>query len=216
MPKVEVYLSDDLAARVERNRLQVSVICQQALEQALRRIDTVRAAAAGTTEVLAAAADPPPFTARAQTVLLAARERGRAADPPAVSTGHLLAAILSTGPSLAHHVLGAMDVDVAELGDELAGRPAAEAAAAEAQDEGHRPDGATALSGPARTALLLARAEAASFGHNFIGCEHLLLGLSAEPDGRAGRVLRERGVEHAALRRTIAAAVAVHDRARSH
>ncbi|MBA2310106.1 MAG: Clp protease N-terminal domain-containing protein, partial [Pseudonocardiales bacterium] len=68
----------------------------------------------------------------------------------------------------------------------------------------------------ARTALLLARAEAASFGHNFIGCEHLLLGLSAEPDGRAGRVLRERGVEHAALRRTIAAAVAVHDRARSH
>jgi len=54
-------------------------------------------------------------------------------------------------------------------------------------------------------------------GHNYIGCEHLLLGLIAEPDGTAGQVLRALGAEHRLTRRAVTAALAgyVHLRAQT-
>ncbi len=47
----------------------------------------------------------------------------------------------------------------------------------------------------ARRVLTLAREEAQRFGHNYIGTEHLLLGLVREGDGVAARVLGNLGVE---------------------
>jgi ATP-dependent Clp protease ATP-binding subunit ClpA len=73
----------------------------------------------------------------------------------------------------------------------------------------HRFDAAAA------NALELAVTEAQALGHNYIGCEHLLLGLVAEPEGIAGQLLRARGAEPRLTRRAVAAALAgyVHLRA---
>ena len=46
----------------------------------------------------------------------------------------------------------------------------------------------------ARQALTLAQEAAASFGHSYIGSEHLLLGLLREEEGLAHRVLTEDGL----------------------
>ena len=48
---------------------------------------------------------------------------------------------------------------------------------------------------PAANALEMTVGEATALGHNYVGCEHLLIGLAAEPDGIAGRVLREAGAD---------------------
>ena len=48
----------------------------------------------------------------------------------------------------------------------------------------------------ARRVLSLAQEEAERFQHNYIGTEHLLLGLIREDGGVAGRVLRELGLDH--------------------
>jgi ATP-dependent Clp protease ATP-binding subunit ClpA len=52
----------------------------------------------------------------------------------------------------------------------------------------------------ARQALILAQEEAERFNHNFIGTEHLLLGLLREGDGVAARVLNDLGVQLEAAR----------------
>jgi ATP-dependent Clp protease ATP-binding subunit ClpC len=67
----------------------------------------------------------------------------------------------------------------------------------------------------ARQVIVLAEDEARGLGHTQIGTEHLLLGLIAEPDGSAGRLLRTLGAEYRLTRRAVAAALAafVHLRA---
>jgi|GEM_PF-1245941 hypothetical protein len=49
------------------------------------------------------------------------------------------------------------------------------------------------LTGPARHAIVLAEAEARELAHNYIGTEHILLGLLAEPAGTGGSILRDAG-----------------------
>jgi len=51
----------------------------------------------------------------------------------------------------------------------------------------------------ARGALDAAAKAARSLGHNYVGTEHLLLGLFAEPEGLAARALAERGVDRAVV-----------------
>ena len=55
----------------------------------------------------------------------------------------------------------------------------------------------------ARRVLALAQDEAQRFNHNYIGTEHLLLGLTREADGIAGRVLSHLGVSLPRVRSTI-------------
>ncbi len=52
----------------------------------------------------------------------------------------------------------------------------------------------------ARGAVVEAQAEARRLNHNYIGTEHLLLGLLAEPETVAGRVLHGLGIESQAMR----------------
>ena len=51
----------------------------------------------------------------------------------------------------------------------------------------------------ARRSIDAAATAARSLGHNFVGTEHLLLGLFAEPEGLAARALAERGVDRATV-----------------
>ncbi|MFC7546604.1 Clp protease N-terminal domain-containing protein [Plantactinospora sp. GCM10030261] len=208
MPKINVYLPDDLAEAVKEAGVPVSAVCQRALEQAVRRITAIRQTAAGSLGVEDLADRLPAFTERALTSVQLAIERARTdagERPPVVGTGHLLGGLIAEGGNLALHVLRAIDIDPAQVTRELARHPAdAEAAGSGA-----------GFSTTAAAALELTVAEATSLGHNYIGCEHLLLGLVGEPDGVAGQVLRALGAEPRLTRRAVSAALAgyVHLRA---
>ncbi|MBR0208219.1 MAG: hypothetical protein IJQ43_04935, partial [Oscillospiraceae bacterium] len=56
----------------------------------------------------------------------------------------------------------------------------------------------------AENAIENARAEAAALGNSFVGSEHLLLGILAEPDALGERVLRRCGADRETLRRLAA------------
>jgi ATP-dependent Clp protease ATP-binding subunit ClpA len=55
----------------------------------------------------------------------------------------------------------------------------------------------------ARKAITLAQEEAQRFNHNYIGTEHILLGLVREGDGVAGQVLQDMGIELTKIRRAV-------------
>jgi ATP-dependent Clp protease ATP-binding subunit ClpC len=211
VPKINVYLPDDLAEAVKAAGVPVSAICQRALEQAVRRVTAIRETVLGDLDDAALAARLPHFTARVRTVLrLAAEESGKAANAEnTVGTGHLLRGLLTEGSNLALRVLRAIDIEPAQVTAALATQSLAEAPVAD--------DAARRLSGPAAAALELAVTEATALGHNYVGCEHLLLGLIAEPDGAAGQVLRSLGAELRLTRRAVSAALAgyVHLQARA-
>jgi ATP-dependent Clp protease ATP-binding subunit ClpC len=111
-----------------------------------------------------------------------------------------------------------MEVEPALIERDLAARrPSAPTGPDQSGDEGTPKDGPSRFDAHAANALELAVTEAHALGHNYIGCEHLLLGLVAEPDGIGGQVLRERGAEPRLTRRAVVAALAgyVHLRAQA-
>ncbi|WP_422773556.1 Clp protease N-terminal domain-containing protein [Plantactinospora sp. WMMC1484] len=209
MPKINVYLPDELAEAVRVAGIPVSAVCQRALEQAVRRVTAIRETALGELDDADLAARLPHFTPRARAAVLMAVERSRADGSASVGSAHLLAGMLAEGTNLALRVLRTEEIEPERLARDLAGRPAAE--------PGADPDDALRFSGPAANALELAVTEATAFGHNYVGCEHLLLGLIAEPDGGGGQLLRSLGAELRLTRRAVAAALAgyVHLRAQT-
>ncbi|MEJ3653166.1 Clp protease N-terminal domain-containing protein [Actinomycetes bacterium KLBMP 9759] len=208
MPKINVYLPDDLADGVKSTGVPVSAICQRALEQSVRRVAAIRAIVLDDLAADDPTAQLSQFTERTRTVLKAAVEQARRSGAAGVGTEHVLHAVLEEGANLAVHVLRAMDVDPAGVERALADAvpPAAPTDPA-----------ATRFSGCAANALELGVTEALALGHNYVGCEHLLLGLVGEPDGTAGRVLRAVGVDLRSARRTVVAALTgyVHLRAQT-
>src|SRR3954469_21727660 len=100
MPKINVYLPDDLAESVKDSGIPVSAICQRALEQAVRRVNTIRAAALGDLGVEDLAARLPNFTERARTTLRLAVKQAREQGAAEVGTEHLLGGVLAEGGNL--------------------------------------------------------------------------------------------------------------------
>ncbi|MGI5128215.1 Clp protease N-terminal domain-containing protein [Pseudonocardia sp. CA-107938] len=197
MPKINVYLPDDLAEAVKATGVPVSAICQRALEQSVRRVSAIRAIVLGDLGADDPVAELSQFTERTRTVIGIAIEQARDHRAARVGTEHLLHGMLAEGTNLALHVLRAMEVDPAHVQRALAGAPAAPPG----------PETATRFSGPAANALELTVTEALALGHNYVGCEHLLLGLIGEPEGGAGRVLRDLGLDLRTARRTVVAAL---------
>jgi ATP-dependent Clp protease ATP-binding subunit ClpA/post-segregation antitoxin (ccd killing protein) len=198
MPKINVYLPDELADAVKESGVPVSAICQRALEQSVRRVTAIRETVLSDLEVSDPTAQLSRFTKRAATVVKLAIEQARADGSATVGTQHLLHGILAEGGNMALMVLTAIEVDPKQLAGDLA----AAARSAGETDQANRFDG------PAANAIELAVTEAISLGHNYVGCEHLLLGLVSEPDGLGGHLLRTRGVELRLARRATAAALA--------
>jgi ATP-dependent Clp protease ATP-binding subunit ClpC len=211
MPKINVYLPDELAEAVKESGVPVSAICQRALEQAVRRVTAIRETALGNVDDGDLAARLPHFTARSRTVLRLGIDQARAAGSPTVASGHLLGGLLAEGGNLALHVLRALEIEPDQVTRELANQSLTEAGNAATDGESQH------FSGPAANALELAVTEATAFGHNYVGCEHLLLGLIAEPDSVAGQILRGLGAELRLTRRAVTAALAgyVHLRAQT-
>lgn len=195
MPKINVYLPDDLASAVREAQLPVSGICQAALERAVRDVSSVR----GTDQ-------PPPeerpalglfgrFTPRARHAITLAERAAREIPHNYVGTEHALLGVIDEGGNLAVKVLASLDIDLADLRAELTasmGPPTTEPV------EVHLP-----FTPLAKRALELTTKEALSLGHNYVGCEHLLLGLLATEDGLASQTLRRMGLELRTTRRAV-------------
>jgi len=195
MPKINVYLPDDLADNVKEIGLPVSAICQRALEQSVKRVSAIRAV--GDFDQADPTAGLTSFTQRAKDALKFAITSARDRHAAEVGTRDLLLGLLTEGGNLALHVLRSMDVDPpAVLRDvrQLSSEPADESA--------------SKFSPTAANALELTVVEALTLGHNYVGCEHLLLGLIAEPDGAAGELLRGLGVETRQVRHVVSGALA--------
>jgi len=202
MPKINVYLPDDLADAVREADLPVSAICQRALEQAVRRITAIRQALLDDLHPDRIAARLPSFTARLVTTLTLAADRAKAAGAANVTTGDLLAGMITEGGNLGLQVLRAVEIDPATLEPPATAEPGT-------------PGTGLRFSAPAVVAVELAVGEAIGMGHNYVGCEHLVIALAAETNGVAGDLLRSRGADGRSVRRSVAAALAGYAQAKA-
>jgi ATP-dependent Clp protease ATP-binding subunit ClpC len=198
MPKINVYLPDELAAAVKEAQLPISAICQAALEKAVRGVTAARGSEAPP-------ADDRPwiglfgqFTPRARQAVVLAEQAARDVPHNYVGTEHVLLGVIDEGSNLGLKVLQSLDIEIDDLRGELTasmGPPTDEA-------QGHIPF--TVL---AKRVLELTTKESMALGHNYIGCEHILLGLIADEGGMAGKVLRRMGVELRTTRRAVVTAL---------
>ncbi|HVM07554.1 MAG TPA: Clp protease N-terminal domain-containing protein [Acidimicrobiales bacterium] len=139
------------------------------------------------------------FTGRARTALDNAQAEARGLDHNFVGTEHLLLGILRDRDAVATKALERLGVSpppVQQAIESMIGRGP------------QRVHGDQPLTPRAVRALERSLSEALKMGHNYIGTEHLLLGLVGEKDGVAARVLKDLGVKKGALVQTIAQLVA--------
>jgi len=127
------------------------------------------------------------FTERAKRVLFLAREEAIRLMHNYIGTEHLLLGLSRIGEGVAAMVLTNLGLDLSEL------RQAVE----EAVPPGRGPIsvGEIPLNASARRAMNYAFEEAKRLGHNYIGTEHILLGLLKERKGIAAQILMNLGID---------------------
>ncbi|KYH31403.1 ATP-dependent Clp protease ATP-binding subunit [Neomoorella mulderi] len=138
----------------------------------------------------------PRFTERANRVLRLAQEEARALHHPAIGTEHILLGILREGDSVAARALTNLGVNVKAVRDEVRKiiRP------------GEAPAGGEiGLTPRAKRVLELANEEARRQGVNYVGTEHILLGLLEEGEGLAAQVLSGLGLSPDKIRQQVIA-----------
>src|SRR5256712_7665172 len=125
------------------------------------------------------------FTDRARKVLTLAQDEAQRFNHNYIGTEHLLLGLVREGEGVAARVLENMNVELAKV------RPAVEFIIG----RGDRPVvGGVDMTPRAKRAIDHALDEARRLGHNYIGTEHLLLGLVREGEGIAAGVLESLGV----------------------
>ena len=146
------------------------------------------------------------FTQRARAVLAAAEDYARAADSAVIGSDHLAVGLFAEPEGLAAKAIAALGVTEqqvrAALGQPDAGPAQAQPSAAADAGEGRVPlgPGATAsLRGALRCALRL--------GHNYIGTEHILVGV-ADENGATASALAGLGLGRPAVEHQILAQIA--------
>jgi ATP-dependent Clp protease ATP-binding subunit ClpA len=216
VPKINVYLPEDLANAVRIAKIPISAVCQRALADAVRKagqarrvVDTIRDPHFAPDKVPALGDQVGKLlTPRLLTAFALARD---VADGGTVESRHVLLGMLDEGQNMGLRVLQVLEVDVDELRFAALGAEPSEQAPSYAAD----PDSVWAdLAVPARLSLAAALETALELGHNYLGCEHLLVGLTAESSGRAAALLADRGVDATTARRTVSAMTSGYARAR--
>src|SRR5688500_148465 len=125
------------------------------------------------------------FTDRARKVLTLAQDEAQRFNHNYIGTEHLLLGLVREGEGVAARVLENMNVELSKV------RTAVEFIVG----RGDRPVvGEVGLTPRAKRVIELAIDEARRLGHNYIGTEHLLLGLVREGEGIAAGVLESLGV----------------------
>jgi hypothetical protein len=135
------------------------------------------------------------FTDRARGVLVHAQEEARRFNHEYIGTEHLLLGLIleggNPGGSSATHTLCSLGLDLPALVRELEALVTPGPAGV--------PGGKLPLTPRLKEVVEHATQAARDSGHNYVGTDHLLVGLLREPDGVAGQVLRGRGVTEAGV-----------------
>ena len=134
------------------------------------------------------------FTERARRVVFFAQEEAGRLGENYVSTEHLLLGLVRENDSVAARILDRMGVSMGRIRSEI-------------ERQVTRGDGRLGqdmqLTPRAKRVIDLAYDEARSLNNNYIGTEHLLLGLIREGEGLAGRTLQKLGVDLERTRREV-------------
>src|SRR5213076_2117193 len=131
------------------------------------------------------------FTDRARRVLVLAQEEARLLNHNFIGTEHILLGLIHEGEGVAAKALESLGISleaVREKVEETIG-PAVSS-----------PTGSPPFTPRAKKVLELSLREALQLGHNYIGTEHMLLGLGREGQGVAAQVLVNLGAELSLVR----------------
>jgi ATP-dependent Clp protease ATP-binding subunit ClpC len=135
------------------------------------------------------------FTERAQKVLMYAREEAKAAQYPNIGTEHLLLGLIREGESAAAKVLFTLGIDADKVKEAVSQM-------VEMSNGPVPPE--PVLTARAKKVLELSMDEARRMGNNYVGPEHLLLGLIREGEGVAASILSATGADYRRLRTMVA------------
>jgi ATP-dependent Clp protease ATP-binding subunit ClpC len=134
------------------------------------------------------------FTERARRVVVLSQDEARVLKHGYIGTEHLLLGLLREEEGVAAQVLGELGVTLAETRSQLA----------TIVGEGVEvTTGMIPFTPRAKKVLELSLRDALSLGHNYIGTEHILLGLARENEGVAARILLDFGVASQRIREEI-------------
>ena len=134
------------------------------------------------------------FTDRARRVVVLAQEEARLLNHNYIGTEHILLGLLNEGEGIAAQALESLDIDLASVRDEVV----------KIIGQGQQsPSGHIPFTPRAKKVLELSLREALQLGHNYIGTEHILLGLIREGEGVAAQVLQQLGAELQKVRQTV-------------
>jgi ATP-dependent Clp protease ATP-binding subunit ClpC len=127
------------------------------------------------------------FTERARKVILLAKQEAKRFNHDYIGTEHVLLGLLREGEGVAAAVLQSLNMSLEGIRREV--------------EKLVQPGPATVVSGDlpftpkAKKVMELAMDEARALGHNYIGTEHLLLGLIRESEGVASQVFMNMGLD---------------------
>jgi ATP-dependent Clp protease ATP-binding subunit ClpA len=134
------------------------------------------------------------FTDRARRVVVLAQEEARMLNHNYLGTEHLLLGLVHEGEGVAARTLESLGISlgaVRQQVEEIIGQ-------GQQAPAGHIP-----FTPRAKKVIELARREANDLGHNYLGTEHLLLGLVREGEGVAAQVLVKLGADLARVRQQV-------------
>jgi ATP-dependent Clp protease ATP-binding subunit ClpC len=134
------------------------------------------------------------FTDRARRVVVLAQEEARMLNHDYIGTEHILLGLVREGEGVAAMALESLDISLADIRgqvEQIIGQ-------GEAAPVGHIP-----FTPRAKKVLELALREALQLGHDYIGTEHILLGLVREGEGVAAQVLVALGADLERVRQAV-------------
>ena len=134
------------------------------------------------------------FTDKARRVVVLAQEEARMLNHNYIGTEHLLLGLIHEGEGVAARALESLGVSLTAVRrnvEEIVGQ-------GQAAPTGHIP-----FTPRAKKVLELSLREALQLGHNYIGTEHILLGLIREGEGVAAQVLQKLGADLNRVRQTV-------------
>ncbi|NLW21778.1 MAG: ATP-dependent Clp protease ATP-binding subunit [Tissierellia bacterium] len=133
------------------------------------------------------------FTERAQKAILLAQEEARRLRHNYVGTEHILLGLLAEGEGIAATALNKVGVDLEKARNEVI----------KAIGQGNYDADIMGFTPRTKRIFELSFLEARNLGHNYVGTEHILLGLLDESEGVAISVLKKLGVDIPKLKQTV-------------
>ncbi|MGA1505903.1 MAG: ATP-dependent Clp protease ATP-binding subunit, partial [Ilumatobacteraceae bacterium] len=134
------------------------------------------------------------FTDRARRVVVLAQEEARLLNHSYIGTEHILLGLIHEGEGVAAKALEALNISLEAVRaqvEEIIGQG------------GSSPSGHIPFTPRAKKVLELSLREALQLGHNYIGTEHILLGLIREGEGVAAQVLVKLGADLSRVRQQV-------------